>query len=243
MASWDDIRTSLGEKAKPWVVAAAHEIVEACPYPIYWAWAWPGNGVSGDHPKGLALDLGNRDLGGGTTSTAGPERRAAQNWVKGYCLEHHARLGLTYLIADDEIASDASDPDWTWREYDGTNPHTDHVHLSFEARWTYRPPTPQPTPTPEDDVDYEKAAKRTWFERIPNPAAPAGSVPPHASEYMVGLRNGVSDLQRNMRVVLQGQATILQHVGAAQTDIDAVQGAIADLDAAIEQLDEQIPPQ
>lgn len=135
-----DIRkvlTSLGP-VKPWVRAAAAEIVAACPFQIFYQWGAPGRGT-GDHAQGLALDLMNYDRGTGVTNP-GPERRTVQTWVKNYALQHHARLGMTYIIADRRIASEASSPDWTWRTYTGTDPHTNHTHMSFKEVHTYRPP-------------------------------------------------------------------------------------------------------
>lgn len=138
MASLDTIVTGLGP-VKRHVRLAAEEIVRACPYPIYFWWGAPGRGT-GDHAKGLAVDIMNYSLGGGVNSP-GPERREVQNFVKGYALKHRVRLGLTYVIADRQIASDESDPDWSWRRYTRSDPHTNHVHMSFKAEHTYHPPT------------------------------------------------------------------------------------------------------
>lgn len=39
-------------------------------------------------------------------------------------------LDLKYVIYNRRIASAASNPSWSWRTYTGSNPHTDHVHVS-----------------------------------------------------------------------------------------------------------------
>lgn len=142
MGDWSKVVTDLGP-VKSWVRSAAIEIVTACPYQIYFAWGAPGRGT-GDHARGLALDLMNYAYGGGVDNP-GPERRHVQDWVKTYVMQHRVRLGLdgpaAYIIADRQIASDESNPEWTWRRYTGTDPHTNHVHHSFKASHVYRPPT------------------------------------------------------------------------------------------------------
>ncbi len=37
---------------------------------------------------------------------------------------------LKYVIYNRRIASASSNPPWSWRTYTGSNPHTDHVHVS-----------------------------------------------------------------------------------------------------------------
>lgn len=141
MGDWSKIATSIGN-VKPWVRSAAIEIVTACPWQIHFVWGYPGRGT-GDHARGLALDLMNYAFGGGVDSP-GAERRYVQDWVKSYVMKHRVRLGLdgesAYIIADRQIASDESDPDWTWRSYTGDDPHTNHTHLSFKSVHTYHPP-------------------------------------------------------------------------------------------------------
>lgn len=146
MGSVAKVKSDLGP-VKTHVERAAEEIVTVCPYQIFWWWGAPGRGT-GDHAQGLALDLMN--YADGTTARPGPERRAAQNWVKAYVLKNRVRLGVTYVIADRKIASAISNPQWSWRTYTGSDPHTNHVHTSFKASHIYRPPVvPKP---PEDEV-------------------------------------------------------------------------------------------
>ncbi len=37
---------------------------------------------------------------------------------------------LKYVIYNRQIASKSSNPPWSWRAYIGSNPHTDHIHVS-----------------------------------------------------------------------------------------------------------------
>lgn len=88
-----------------------------------------------DHGRGLALDL-MTDSGG--INTALNQRVAA------YCYAHRERLGMTYIIHDMLIAS--ASKGWTWRTYNpitntGDFRHVRHVHASFKAIHTYKPPT------------------------------------------------------------------------------------------------------
>jgi hypothetical protein len=61
--------------------------------------------------------------------------------------------------------------------------------------------------TPEDrEAIAQRAADLVWFERIPNPLSPPGTVPPHASNYLVGQGNEID----NIKSELEGQRTLLQ---------------------------------
>lgn len=88
-----------------------------------------------DHGRGLGLDL--------MTDTGGINTPLNQR-VAAYCYAHRERLGLTYIIHDMLIAS--ASKGWTWRTYkpitsSGDFRHVRHVHASFKAIWTYKPPT------------------------------------------------------------------------------------------------------
>lgn len=126
--------------AKAHVRPVAAEI--AARWVLYFIWGGPGRGT-GDHAKGLALDFMGYDLGGGVNHP-GPMRKQICNEIAAYVLANRVRLNVTYVIWNRRIASAKSN--WAWRAYDGSNPHTDHVHVSFKATGTYHPPTP-----PEDD--------------------------------------------------------------------------------------------
>lgn len=75
-----------------------------------------------DHPKGLAVDFMTRD-----------GRALAE-----YARANYGRLRITYVIWNRRIWNRSKDgdsrPNWAqWRAYVGVSPHTDHVHISFEA--------------------------------------------------------------------------------------------------------------
>lgn len=161
MGSVAKVKTNLGP-VKPWVERAAEEIVTACPQQIWFWWGAPGRGT-GDHAKGLALDLTTHD--GGTVNNPGPLRNSVGDWVANYALKHRTRLGLTYVIWNRRIASEASSPDWSWRRYTGSNPHTDHVHMSFKSSHTYRPPVVVKPPT-QDEEDAMTQAEFTTFLKV-----------------------------------------------------------------------------
>ena len=84
-----------------------------------------------DHGRGLAGDCMINGKGQG-------------DQVAAYAYANRERLGLTYIIWWMRIAS--ASRSWTWRAYSpitnqGDFRHEKHVHLSFKAIHTYRPPT------------------------------------------------------------------------------------------------------
>lgn len=107
---------SLGE-VKPWVEAAAYELGGRFNIDSVGGYRGGEQGRYGyrDHPLGLALDFMTRD-GSGLASYA------AQN------AEQH---GISYVIWNRRIWS-ADRADEGWRTYNGSNPHIDHVHVSFK---------------------------------------------------------------------------------------------------------------
>lgn len=71
--------------------------------------------ATGDHPRGLALDFMT------TTGDA----------LANYAVANQARLKVSYVIWNRRIWNQARRSEG-WRKYTGTsNPHTDHVHVSF----------------------------------------------------------------------------------------------------------------
>ncbi|MBM7788792.1 hypothetical protein [Tenggerimyces flavus] len=184
-----NVVTNIGP-VKSHVRPVAEEIAER--WVLYFIWGAPGRGT-GDHARGLALDFMTYELGGGVDNP-GPKRNFIGNEISAYVLANRARLNVTYLIWNRRIASPASNPPWSWRAYTGSNPHTDHVHVSFETNGPYVPPEDEVTPE-----DIEKIAQRTadlvWFERLRNPQAPPGSTPPHASEYLISQGNEIDRLK------------------------------------------------
>jgi len=86
-----------------------------------------------DHGRGLAGDVMVDNAGG----------KAKGDQVAAYAYANRERLGLTYIIWWMRIAS--ASRGWTWRAYSpitnsGDYRHEKHVHLSFKAIHTYRPP-------------------------------------------------------------------------------------------------------
>jgi hypothetical protein len=142
---WDlpNVITNIGNVAQH-VGKAAEEFAHR--WTIYFMWGYANK--PGDHGKvpALALDLMVYELGGGVNSP-GPRRMAMGDEMAAWAIRHRVRLGLTYVIWNRRIASANSNPDWSWRPYDGSNPHIDHPHLSFKASHTYKP-----APGEEDDM-------------------------------------------------------------------------------------------
>lgn len=89
-----------------------------------------------DHGRGLAGDVMTDNVTGSGINTPLNQRVAAYGYA------HRERLGLTYIIADMQIAS--ASKGWVWRPYKpitntGDFRHVRHVHFSFKAVHTYRP--------------------------------------------------------------------------------------------------------
>lgn len=100
---------------KPWVAAAANDLGPRFGITQIGGYR-DGQFVYGreDHPGGLALDFMTRS---------------------GQALADYARvnaqpLGVNYVIWDRRIWSRAKS-EQGWRPYSGSNPHIDHVHVSF----------------------------------------------------------------------------------------------------------------
>lgn len=90
-----------------------------------------------DHGRGLAGDVMTDNVTGNGKNTALNQRVAAYGYA------HRERLGLTYIIADMKITS--ASKGWVWRDYKpitntGDFRHERHVHFSFKAIHTYKPP-------------------------------------------------------------------------------------------------------
>ena len=135
----DTVVTSIGP-VKSHVRPVATEV--ASRWTLYFIWGAPGQGT-GDHAAGLALDFMTYELGGGVDDP-GPIRSWVGNQIASYVVDQHWRLNVTYVIWNRRIASARSSPAWSWRAYDGDDPHTNHVHVSFQTSGPYRPPGRQP---------------------------------------------------------------------------------------------------
>lgn len=114
----------------------------------YWtkvkvAFLWGrSNGNSGEHPKGLALDFSVLEYGGGV-NRPGPAHPAWGNTIANWLWTNRRRLGVWYVIWNRKIISTnpGSYAYGRWTTYRGSNPHTDHVHVSFYAANIYQPPS------------------------------------------------------------------------------------------------------
>lgn len=101
---------------KPWVKTAADEIGPRFGIAVVYGWAVG----QFDHPKGLALDFMTfKDTAKGEV-------------LANYVVNNASRLNVTYVIWNRRIWK----PDKGWYRYTGFNPHTDHVHVSFQANPT-----------------------------------------------------------------------------------------------------------
>jgi hypothetical protein len=102
---------------KPHVAAAADEITARFGITNIGGLATSGHIPGSDHYTGLALDvmLGNSGKG---------------DIIAAWTLENAARLSVKYVIYNRRYNGlDGKG----WVPYTGTNPHTDHVHISFKA--------------------------------------------------------------------------------------------------------------
>lgn len=149
----------VGLGVKPHVQRAADQMQAMFHYKTIFG--WPGNGFSGDHPKGLALDFmvyGDAVKGQATAN---------------YLVANYDTMGLTYIIWNRQSYSK---PRGTWKPYERVleNPHTDHVHASFAPKLGPTtdptpdgPPSPDPAPEKET-VDLSKIVAeftdpRSWM--------------------------------------------------------------------------------
>lgn len=133
-----NVVTGIGA-VKPHVRPVAEEIVTKFP-PIYYLWG-KSNGASGEHPKGLALDFSILEFGNGVHDP-GRARTSLGQKIAEYLWANRVRLNIWYIIWNRRIIS-ANRRSYAynrWVTYKGRSPHTDHIHVSFKARGTYRPP-------------------------------------------------------------------------------------------------------
>ena len=128
MAVWNDPRI------KPHVQAAAKEISEKFGITNIGGFATTGHISNSDHYKGLAIDV--------MTTVQGQA-------VANYAQANAARLSITYIIWNRHIWDSRDGKGWV--AYNGTSPHTDHVHISFF-------PTPGDGSAPVDSVQGDGAS-------------------------------------------------------------------------------------
>lgn len=134
----------------------------AARYAIHYAW---GNGPTGDHAAGRALDLMAYSRGDFTLTSHGSIRPGWNRTVAEYAWSQRSRLGVAYIIYDQLIIS--TNPNSSagaynrWVRYSGTS-HANHVHLSLvDNPPAYKPPTPEEdNMTPQELMNYKVGASR-----------------------------------------------------------------------------------
>lgn len=155
MPSIDSVVTSLGN-VRSHTRRVAHEIADR--WTLYFIW---GIGSSGEHAEGRALDFMGMELGGGV-SRPGRMRKRVCDEIADYLWNNRRRLGVWYVIWNRRIISMTYESQG-WRPYNGSSPHTDHVHVSFYNGATYAPPDSK-----HDQEDELPSPKDVWDERVDN---------------------------------------------------------------------------
>lgn len=127
MARKVKLKTNLGN-VRSHTLQVFEEI--AAKWAIWYAW---GIGPTGEHAQGRALDFMT------LTDNQQAYRDKVGNEIAAYLWKHRKRLGVWYIIWNRRIIS-MTYPNSGWRSYNGSNPHTDHVHVSFYNGVSYKPP-------------------------------------------------------------------------------------------------------
>lgn len=179
-------------------------------FAVYFAW---GNGPTGDHAAGRAIDLMAYGRGNFSTKDHGTIREGWNAKVAGYAWKHRKRLGIWYIIYDQLIIS--TNPKSTyygeWSHYTGKS-HADHVHISlWKDNPTYRPPRREGKDWLDmaskgdvrklvREVIREEVGKAVWRHRLD---APKGDLGYSQDTYQAQsfLRGGDAQARRNRRII------------------------------------------
>lgn len=103
-----------------------------------------------------------------------------------------------YIISNRQIASASSSPPWSFRAYDGSNPHTSHVHVSVahpaslyddRSTWSWSGELPPPTPATVPAFPFPAGH---WM-------GVASSNPKNHSGYYSADQPGIRQYQQRMR--------------------------------------------
>jgi hypothetical protein len=142
---------SLGA-VKPHVKDAAYALGPKHGFTVIYGWGL-GSTPNSDHPKGLALDFMTKSRAQGDALVAELIANAGSYSVK-------------YIIWYRRIWEDGQ-----WRTYSGSNPHTDHVHVSFKDTASGTIPTTTVAggiglPGPLDEAAGQVRALFQVFEEI-----------------------------------------------------------------------------
>jgi hypothetical protein len=142
---------------KPWVAAAANEVGPKFGIRTIYGYSYrtiDGGSVLSDHALGLALDFMCDIPTGDKLAT--------------YVQANASRLSVTYIIHNRRIWNISRQSEG-WRVYTGRNPHTDHVHVSFQSK--------SGSGTPSNPTGGSTAQN---VGHIPLPIPGGGSIPlPH----------------------------------------------------------------
>lgn len=108
------------KNVKAHVVAAGNELQRL--FGLNTIGGWRASDPYPDHPSGLALDLMTNDIGGSKL------RNPKGDVIANYLIANSARLGVKYIIWNGRSWNSTRQ---TWAPYSGSNPHIDHVHVTF----------------------------------------------------------------------------------------------------------------
>lgn len=242
MANLPGVITSIGN-VRAHTAEVAEEITARWRLTFVW-----GIGATGEHAQGRALDFMGYD--GGTVAKPGPMRPQVCAEIAAYLWANRSRLGVWYVIWNRRIIS-TTYPTAGWKTYTGSNPHTDHVHVSFrDSPPAYRPPAGN-APTPPEDLDMTPAELRkiigeeidkrvgpaVWSHRlVPGPAGTRiGAYDPKTRYSAGGFQVGPDAYARELRrvyvpAILDALADVAKLAGAPmpETERDALAAAIAE---------------
>lgn len=179
---------------KPWVAAAANEVGPKFGIRDVGGFrlgAIEGTATVSDHALGLALDF-MCDIPTG-------------NRLASYVQQNAARLSVTYIIHNRRIWNIGRAREG-WRVYHGINPHTDHVHVSFDAHTGRNTPSNGGGPSTTKNADF-----------IPSPI-PGVPIPVPGTPLIPGYKSGPK---------IPGAGAVIQGIDSLKS-LDKMAAFIAD---------------
>lgn len=139
-----------------------------------------------------------------------------------------------YGVHNDFTVSPANENDLHWNiRHACPAPRRTRQFPQLRAEAARKGASPVPLPKPPEDIvtpdDIEKIAQRAaelvWFERLKNPVAAPGDIPPHASSYLVAMANKVD--------VVKGDVAGLDAIPA---DVDDLRKQVANMFTAVQEV-------
>jgi hypothetical protein len=103
---------------KAWTAQVAEAIGQR--FGLKTIYGWRASDPYPDHPGGVALDFMINDM---------PDGHAVGEAIANYAVANAVQLKIKYVIWNRRIWSLSRIAEG-WRSYGGTNPHTDHVHVT-----------------------------------------------------------------------------------------------------------------